>query len=147
LPIRHQDFVFVDFGSGKGRAVMLAAALPFKRVVGVEFAEALHRTAEENVEQYRKRKPGATRIELLCMDAVEYELPGEPLVLYFYEPFLETIMDSVMQRVRIAVERVPRPVYVVLYRGTSLADVVAKAGFVCHDESDSTVFVWPGGVR
>ena len=30
--------VFVDLGSGKGRALMLAASYPFKRIVGVEFS-------------------------------------------------------------------------------------------------------------
>src|SRR5262245_25199620 len=28
LPIRHQDFTFVDLGSGKGKALFLAAAYP-----------------------------------------------------------------------------------------------------------------------
>src|SRR5688572_7478730 len=30
-----RDFTFVDFGSGKGRALLCAAAFPFKRIVGV----------------------------------------------------------------------------------------------------------------
>src|SRR3712207_2275466 len=38
LKIRHEDFVFVDFGSGMGRAILLAAEFPFRKVVGVEFS-------------------------------------------------------------------------------------------------------------
>src|SRR6266478_4126140 len=35
VSIRAGRDVFVDFGSGMGRIVMLAAALPFRRVIGV----------------------------------------------------------------------------------------------------------------
>ena len=30
--------VFVDFGCGKGRALLVAAGFPFRRVVGIEFS-------------------------------------------------------------------------------------------------------------
>jgi hypothetical protein len=49
LPIHHEDFVFIDFGSGKGKALFLAAEWPFKAIIGVEFAPALHRIAESNI--------------------------------------------------------------------------------------------------
>lgn len=37
--------VFVDFGSGKGRALMVAALYGFRRIVGVEFSPQLHEAA------------------------------------------------------------------------------------------------------
>ena len=33
ISVRHEDFVFVDIGSGKGRGVMLASEFPFKRCI------------------------------------------------------------------------------------------------------------------
>ena len=45
LPIRYEEFVFVDFGSGKGRALLVASEFPFERIVGIEFAEELHEIA------------------------------------------------------------------------------------------------------
>src|SRR5262245_6350419 len=45
LPARHEDLTFVDLGSGKGKALFLAAAYPFRRIVGVELSPRLHRIA------------------------------------------------------------------------------------------------------
>jgi hypothetical protein len=48
--------VFVDFGCGKGRALMLAAEHGFRRVVGVEFAHDLCAVAARNLEGYTRRR-------------------------------------------------------------------------------------------
>ena len=42
LPIRHEEFTFIDFGSGKGKVLLLAWSLPFKAIVGIEFSKDLH---------------------------------------------------------------------------------------------------------
>lgn len=109
LPLRHEDFVFVDLGSGKGRALLLAADLPFKRIVGVEFAEELHRVAERNV-----HGAGLTdRIELICTDAADYPLPHDPLVLYLFHPFDDEVMAEVIANLRRSLVAVPREIAVV----------------------------------
>src|SRR5438105_11506431 len=41
---------FIDLGCGKGRALMLAAEHPFRRIIGVEFAEPLVATARANIQ-------------------------------------------------------------------------------------------------
>src|SRR5262249_27445537 len=45
-----RDYLFIDFGSGKGRALVLAARYGFERVIGVEFAPSLHEIAARNIE-------------------------------------------------------------------------------------------------
>ena len=52
LPIELERFTFVDIGSGKGRTLLMASEFPFKRIVGVELMEELHRAAEENLRAY-----------------------------------------------------------------------------------------------
>ena len=63
------DSVFVDFGCGKGRGLLLALEYKFKRVVGIEFSQRLCDIARENVEKYKKRSkrqsPEAKRIREL----------------------------------------------------------------------------------
>lgn len=125
LPINHDEFTFIDVGSGKGRVLLVAAELPFKRVIGVEFAEDLCRIAERNARISRHYW-----IEVVCMDATEYELPAEPLVLYFYNPFLAPIMRSVMARAGVSLRDHPRPAYVVLAGDDGLATEIEIAGFV-----------------
>src|SRR4051812_20127706 len=53
LPIRdYHDYTFIDFGSGQGRILFLAAEYPFKKIQGLEIALELHRDAERNIESY-----------------------------------------------------------------------------------------------
>ena len=53
LKIDFRNFTFIDLGSGKGRALLLASAYPFRRIVGVELLPALNRIAQENLENYK----------------------------------------------------------------------------------------------
>ena len=47
------DFIFLDFGSGKGRALFVAAEHPFRQIIGVEYSREFHETAMRNVHTYR----------------------------------------------------------------------------------------------
>jgi predicted RNA methylase len=99
LALRHEDYTFVDYGSGKGLVLLQAAAFPFKKVVGVEFARELHEIARRNVDRY----PADLRrseIELVHGDAVQFTPPAGNLVLYLYEPFEAPVTRQVIARVR-----------------------------------------------
>jgi hypothetical protein len=52
LPIRHEQFTFIDLGSGKGRVLLLASDYPFKKIVGIEYAPELEEAARENLRLY-----------------------------------------------------------------------------------------------
>jgi SAM-dependent methyltransferase len=129
LGVRYEEFTFVDLGSGKGRALLLAAELPFKKIVGVEFAVELHRVAERNVHASRGPARQRDRIELLCLDAADYALPDEPLVLYLYHPFEREVMDQIIANVRRSHEGCPRDL-VVVYFNPKLHALWAGAGFL-----------------
>src|SRR5690348_8785344 len=47
--------VFVDLGSGKGKALLIAGQLSFKRVIGVELDQELSESARSNIKQARPR--------------------------------------------------------------------------------------------
>src|SRR5688572_3158660 len=49
LCVQPSQDVFLDFGSGLGRAVIVASTLPFKRVIGVEYSAHLHELGTRNV--------------------------------------------------------------------------------------------------
>jgi tRNA G46 methylase TrmB len=49
VKVQHNDYVFLDLGSGKGRTLLLASNYPFKRVIGVEYALDLHMAALKNI--------------------------------------------------------------------------------------------------
>ena len=96
LNIRHEDFIFIDLGSGKGRALLLALTLPFRRIVGVEFALELHRIAEANLIRFAATGTDVGRISLVHADATDFELPIEPLVIYMYNPFNDKVMSRIV---------------------------------------------------
>ncbi|GAA0278127.1 hypothetical protein LNAOJCKE_4531 [Methylorubrum aminovorans] len=105
---------FVDLGSGKGRALILAARYPFATIVGVEFAAELHAVATANVAAL----PAAdrARISLVYEDASRFAFPDGPLVVFLNNPFEEAVCREVARHLRADVSAHPRPVRVVYLR-------------------------------
>jgi SAM-dependent methyltransferase len=68
LNLRFEDFTFIDFGSGKGRALLLASEFPFKRIIGVEFSPELHAIAQRDIERYNSAGQKCKSIESVCSD-------------------------------------------------------------------------------
>lgn len=99
LPIRHEDFTFIDLGCGKGRVLLVASDYPFARIIGVEFAPELHQIALRNIAGYRSEARRCARIEVVCQDMTTFELPPGPLVLFFYNPASEVVMRNVAARI------------------------------------------------
>jgi hypothetical protein len=106
--IEPANYVMVDFGSGKARALILGAECGFKRLVGVELAPALHAAAVRNVQVYRQRRPRAPPIELHCGDAAAWPIPEERLFLFLYNPFAEPVVARIARRLEISLRRQPR---------------------------------------
>lgn len=113
IPRSLDGFTFVDFGSGKGRALVLACKFPFRRIVGVEFCEDLHAAAMRNVSGMRADCSTGAEFDLVCGDALKYELPSEPLVLFFYNPFGVQVMAPLVGRIEESLRKNPREAYIV----------------------------------
>jgi SAM-dependent methyltransferase len=126
IEIAHEDYAFVDIGSGKGRAVLLATSYPFKRVIGVELSPELHRIAQRNLLAYAKGEIRCREIELVCQDAAQYALPREPTVLYLYNPFGREVMAPLVERVERSLREHPRDL-VIVYVTPLLDDLWARA--------------------
>ena len=104
-----REEVFVDYGSGKGRAVILAARHPFRRVLGVEYSAALNSVAQQNVERARsKGKLQCQDIELVTADAAEWELPEDVSLIFFYNPLRGVLLERALERIRASLEARPR---------------------------------------
>jgi hypothetical protein len=95
LNVAYEDFVFIDFGSGKGRALLLASEFPFKRVLGVEFSPDLHAIAQGNIERYAIRRRSGP-VESVCMDFLNFTPPPEPLILFFFDPCEAPILTKLI---------------------------------------------------
>jgi hypothetical protein len=129
LAIRHDHFEFVDYGSGKGRALLLASDYPFRSITGVEFSPALHDTALRNIARFRSPAQRCFRIRSVCADAVEFKPPDAACVLFFYDPFGERLMSAVLDRIGESLARTPRDLYLV-YCQPRLRELMAQRPFL-----------------
>jgi SAM-dependent methyltransferase len=90
VPVRHTD-VFVDVGSGLGKATLLAHLLTGATAVGLEHAPALVHAARQ-----RARDLGLTGVTYVHGDAREAVPVGS--VYYLYLPFTGAALEAAMAR-------------------------------------------------
>jgi SAM-dependent methyltransferase len=119
------DDVFLDFGSGMGRVVFLAAAqYRFKRVIGVELSSKLHAIATRNFERTTRRLR-CPDVQLVNSDALDYELPDDVSVVFFNNPFTGDIFERVMRKLLVSLERNPRELRIIYANPIEEASLLA----------------------
>ncbi|MBK7194900.1 MAG: class I SAM-dependent methyltransferase [Myxococcales bacterium] len=134
---------FIDVGSGKGRALFLAAMRPFRATRGVELSPVLHAIAERNLAIMRQHRALAAPIELELGDATALTVPTGPLIVYLYHPFREPIAAQLVDRIVAAVAARPRPT-AILYGHPTLQrpldeDVFCRGGLFRRQHAGARV--------
>lgn len=86
---------FLDVGSGKGYVLWRAEKACFSKVGGVEYDEKLYKICCKNLRALMLED----RVEVTCCDAAEFGGYGDYDVFYFFNPFAETVMERVMERI------------------------------------------------
>jgi SAM-dependent methyltransferase len=127
--LNFRDFTFVDLGSGKGRTLLMASDYPFRRIVGVELLPSLHQIAKQNLSQYKSDTQKCFALESICADATAFPFPGDPLLIYLFNPFPEIGMRQVFANLERSLRDHPRAVYV-LYHNPLLEHVLTERGFL-----------------
>jgi SAM-dependent methyltransferase len=141
LALDFRQFVFIDFGSGKGRAILMAAEFPFKRIVGIEFSKGLHDIAQANIARSRHGDAPGAAVESLWMDAADYVLPPENLVCYFCNPFDAVMMQRIVAKICDSLAQDPRTAYVVYYNPVH-AGVVDGSGCFRRVAAVENILMW-----
>jgi SAM-dependent methyltransferase len=121
--------VFVDFGCGKGRILLLASEYKFKSIVGVEFAPELCGIARRNIARYQKARGIQTEIRIFEGDAVDYPFRDDETVFYMNNPFVWHVMKTVLQGIVDSVERTHRRV-VIIYNNPLYINLFKSLDFV-----------------
>jgi len=112
IKIRANKDVFLDYGSGMGRVLIMAANYPFRKVISVELSPKLNRTALSNIQNIRK-KLKCKDIEVVQADASAYCLPPEVTVIYFYAPFSGETLNRVLDNVQNSLILEPRKLTII----------------------------------
>lgn len=115
LAIDHDGYTFIDFGSGKGRTLLLASEYPFKKIIGVEFSRPLHGAATNNITAWKSPAQRCFDIESLCMDARSFMLPDSPLVIFLFNPFSPLITSELVAHIKESLHARPRPLHLLYY--------------------------------
>jgi SAM-dependent methyltransferase len=113
LPIEFEKFTFLDIGSGKGRALLLAAERRFRRIIGVELLPELNEIARENAKRFSTARAEPHAIDTICADATEYELPRDPLVVYLFNPLPQAGLRKLASNLERSLSEHPRSCYVI----------------------------------
>ncbi len=121
-----REFTFLDIGSGKGRALLMAADYPFRRVMGIELFPELHRVAKENLGKYKSDSQRCFALDCLLGDACEFPFPPEPTVLYLFNPLPEPELARMFGNLERSLREHPRAVFI-LYHNPELAHVLTRS--------------------
>jgi hypothetical protein len=127
LEIDPREFVFVDLGAGKGRALLVASGLPFQRIVGVELSPRLCTVARRNLAIYRSAEQRCFALEVVCGDAGEFPPPAENTVFFMFNPFRPEVLSRVIANVEESLRTRPREV-LVLYAWPVHAELFRRPG-------------------
>jgi 16S rRNA G966 N2-methylase RsmD len=89
----------VDFGSGKGRILIMAMKYNAKKCIGIEFAKELIDISKINLSKYKNNNNITTKDELILDSALNYKFSGDEDILFFYNPFNETILNPILNNI------------------------------------------------
>jgi SAM-dependent methyltransferase len=136
-----QAYSFVDIGAGKGRALLLASELPFRKVIGVELSADLAAIAQANADRCSSanKNGGQSLIRVLHQDALQFCWPRTSLLVFMYNPFACELVEQLLERLESAArrghaskgrDREARPSSAIdlLYVNPTCADIISKRG-------------------
>ncbi|HEX3147671.1 MAG TPA: class I SAM-dependent methyltransferase [Gemmataceae bacterium] len=104
--------VFLDYGSGMGRVVLMAARYPFRRVIGVEISAVLNEVARKNLDRLAGRRR-CDCVELWTSDAARFPVPDDVSVIFLYNPFHGDVLRQVLSNIRTSLDRLPRRIVMI----------------------------------
>ena len=119
IPIGPRD-VFLDFGSGMGRALCLAAQHPLRSVIGVELSPELCEIARRNIDAV-KAKLQCQDVQIVNSNAIAYKVPSDVSIVYFFNPFAGDVMTQVLDNIVRSLQAAPRRLLLLFY-GTASSE-------------------------
>ena len=133
-------YTFVDIGAGKGRGLLVASEYRFHKVVGIELNPAMAAIARQNVGRWtRAHREDSTAarvapIQVFEQDALDFDLPGTPVVLFLFHPFEAPLLKQLLRRIETQFAKRPQggaepasvPALDLIYVNAECADVLDR---------------------
>ncbi len=122
LDIDPRRYSFIDYGSGKGKAMLMASDYPFKTIIGLEYAKRLHDIAAENCRTYHSANQQCHSLEPILGDVLDYTPPPGPIVCFMCNPFDETTLRAVFNGWRARYEGGEREIRILYLNMRNIAE-------------------------
>ena len=97
IAIDSSSFSFIDMGSGKGKALIMACRYDFPAVIGVEFSRELCDIASKNI-LATSDKSVTQQVSVECLNIVDFNFPRGDMLIYCFNPFDESVMNHVVEK-------------------------------------------------
>lgn len=109
-PVRH----LIDFGSGKGRVLCVAAFYGVAKVTGMDISKEFCKEAKENLQLIKRQRP-QLKSNIINNDAFYFEIPVDADVLFFFNPFDEVLMSGVVENILKSLRNAPREMRIIYF--------------------------------
>jgi len=129
LKIRYEDFTFIDIGSGKGRALLMATSYPFKEIIGIEMFPYFKEIAERNIVAFRNVEQKCFNIKIENFEATAYPLPQEKTVFFLFNPFNGEVLIKFLSNMKNSLSISPREIFLI-YLYPLYPEPLEKADFL-----------------
>lgn len=124
LNITPEDAV-IDFGSGKGGALITLSKFPFSKITGIELSPELVAVAKKNLKGL-----GSKNIDMIVGDATDFTDLDEYNYFYFFNPFPSRIMSAVINNISASLTQKPRKAMIIYFNPEFHNAVVSDSPFV-----------------
>jgi SAM-dependent methyltransferase len=119
---------FLDYGSGKGRALAYAASCNYKKIIGVENSKPLIKKARENIKKMKHRRTSDIVFEE-C-DAQNYKIPSSVNIIYMYKPFQGLTLERVIDNIQLSFNESPRKIFIIFWNDDEFEKIISNHDWI-----------------
>jgi SAM-dependent methyltransferase len=112
-PYPISSYSFIDIGAGKGRGLLVASEFRFRKVIGIELNPALAAIARQNIARWTEAHAADSTaqqlppIEVLEQDALDFQFPATPALLFLFHPFEAPVLKQLLRRIETRFAELP----------------------------------------
>ena len=123
LNIKKGDAV-IDFGCGKGGALIALADYPFSKITGVEISGELAEIARKNLAKLK-----ISDVEIVCCDATEFHELDDYNYIYLFNPFPCPVLRAVMENITLSLSARKRRITIIYLNPECHETIIEKGVF------------------
>jgi len=127
----------LDYGCGKGRVLIFAKQFKFKKIIGVEFAQEVYHIASQNISNLKLKN-----IEIFNQDATKFKIENGINIFYFYNPFIDVVMEKVIDNIEKYILNYKKKVIIVYVNPICIDMFISRVGYkVVYQYKDEIIIL------